>query len=89
MLDEDLLFCFKKVEWFLGTLPSLWKSFSFLSISGYCEVLEINHRHTEGALSLDMLEVLSCYGCGPITSVYMAPNVIESKKNDYLDCKNL
>ena len=77
-MDEDLLF--KKVEWILGTLPSMWKSFSFPSIGGYREVLEIIHRHTKGALILGALEV-PCWSCwGPITPVYMAPNAIESKK---------
>ena len=79
------IYCCKKVEWFLGTLPSMWKSFSFPSTGGYREVLEINHRHTKGALSLGALEV-PCWSCwGPITPVYMAPNAIESpQKSVYL-----
>ena len=70
---------FKKEEWFLGTLPSLWKSISFLHIGGYQEVLEINLRHTEGALSLGALEDPYLISWGPITPGFMAPNASNPK----------
>ena len=53
---------------------------SFLHIGGYQEVLEINHRHTEGALSLGALEDPYLNSQGPITPGYMAPNVSNPKK---------